>query len=336
MASFIKQAIQSLLYLAYVFLTTKFGQALWFVTSMVLCAVIIVPIVFYTFYKSVYDFGPKHRKRTFMDMITNTVPGIEFERRLGESDTFDSFQRCRFNHNAVECKLQRNITLLSKLTTKSTTSMVYDCPITKIKSVAPRLYGYVTYPTMNNVSFMENYIDEMPQMMQMTLYFAICHFSCPEKVFKMLPRQPPDGFITEGLTVSITMAIYSIIIFQAWIQILNISWKHFLSWLILRELCNYRSRFRFLANPPKIPLKCLAVYTTSDSLGDNTMISFDTDSSFWVCNNAATGHICKDKSLFSGDLVPSIYEVSTANGIDSPFANGNSHSEIWRQRRSKT
>ena len=105
--------------------------------------------------------------------------------------------------------------------------MVYDCPITKIKSVAPRLYGYGTYPTMNNASFMENHIDEMPQTMQMTLYFAICHFSCPEKVFKTLPHQPPDGFITEGLTVSIITAIYSIIIFQAWIQILNISWKQF-------------------------------------------------------------------------------------------------------------
>jgi len=30
---------------------------------------------------------------------------------------------------------------------------------------------------------------------------------------------------------------------------------------------------------------------------------FDTDSSFWVCDNSATGHICKDKLLFTGDLV---------------------------------
>jgi hypothetical protein len=79
MASFIKQAIQWLLYLAYVLLTTKFVQALWFVISTVLCAVFIVPIIFYTFYNSVYDFGPKHRKWTLMDIITNPVPGIEFE-----------------------------------------------------------------------------------------------------------------------------------------------------------------------------------------------------------------------------------------------------------------
>ncbi len=35
--------------------------------STVLCIVFIVPIVFYTFYKSIYDFGPKHRKRSFID-----------------------------------------------------------------------------------------------------------------------------------------------------------------------------------------------------------------------------------------------------------------------------
>ncbi len=53
------------------------------------------------------------------------------------------------------------------------------------------------------------------------------------------------------------------------------------------------------------------------------MISFDTDSLFCVCDNAATGHICKDKSLFADDLVPLIYIVSTANVIDSPTLMGN-------------
>ena len=52
------------------------------------------------------------------------------------------------------------------------------------------------------------------------------------------------------------------------------------------------------------------------------MLSFGTDLSFWVCDNAATSHICQEKSLFSGDLVPSTYKVSTANGIDSPTLMG--------------
>jgi hypothetical protein len=66
------------------------------------------------------------------------------------------------------------------------------------------------------------------------------------------------------------------------------------------------------------------VYATADSdIEGEMMISFNTDSLFWVCDNAATGHICKDKSLFSGNLVPLIYIVSTANGINSPTLMGN-------------
>jgi hypothetical protein len=49
---------------------------------------------------------------------------------------------------------------------------------------------------------------------------------------------------------------------------------------------------------------------------------FNTDSSFWVCDNSATGHICKDKALFTGDLVPSIYEIGLATGILNPTLMG--------------
>jgi hypothetical protein len=71
-------------------------------------------------------------------------------------------------------------------------------------------------------------------------------------------------------------------------------------------------------------LKNLATYATADSdIEEDTMIPFDTDPLFWVCDNAATGHICKDKSLFSGDLAPLIYIVSTANGFYSPTLTGN-------------
>jgi hypothetical protein len=52
------------------------------------------------------------------------------------------------------------------------------------------------------------------------------------------------------------------------------------------------------------------------------MIPFDTDSSFWVCDNLATGHLCNDKSLFSVELVPSIYIVGEAMGISEPTLMG--------------
>ncbi len=60
--------------------------------------------------------------------------------------------------------------------------------------------------------------------------------------------------------------------------------------------------------------------TASTQLSDFSC--FDTDSSFWVWDNSATGHICKDKSLFSGELVPSIFKVGSATGILTPTLMG--------------
>jgi hypothetical protein len=37
-----------------------------------------------------------------------------------------------------------------------------------------------------------------------------------------------------------------------------------------------------------------------------------------VCDNSRTGHVCKDKALFIGDLVPSIYEIGSATGTTVP------------------
>jgi hypothetical protein len=91
-------------------------------------------------------------------------------------------------------------------------------------------------------------------------------------------------------------------------------------------MCTYLTKNRLInqSNQAVSSLKNLAAYGTTDSnVEGDTMISSDTDSSFYVCDNAATGHICKDKSLFSGDLVPLIYIISTANGIDSPTLMGN-------------
>ncbi len=63
-------------------------------------------------------------------------------------------------------------------------------------------------------------------------------------------------------------------------------------------------------------------YSTVASVHENTMTSFDTDSSFWVCDNLAIGHICDDKKLFIGDLVPSMYIVGAAMGTLEPTLMG--------------
>ena len=111
-ASLIKQAIQWLLFVVILFLTTKFGRALWLILSTDLCIVFIVPIVFYTFYKSIYDFGPAHRKRSFIDILSQPVPGIDFEEQHDDSN---SHLRHRFNHKMISHRLLRNKTLSSEV-----------------------------------------------------------------------------------------------------------------------------------------------------------------------------------------------------------------------------
>jgi hypothetical protein len=66
----------------------------------------------------------------------------------------------------------------------------------------------------------------------------------------------------------------------------------------------------------------LAFSTLAASIHENTQTSFYSDSSFWVCDNSATGHICNDKSLFTDELVPSIYEVGSATGVLTPTLMG--------------
>jgi hypothetical protein len=65
-----------------------------------------------------------------------------------------------------------------------------------------------------------------------------------------------------------------------------------------------------------------AFSTFAASLHENTMTSFNTDSSFGVCDNLVTGHICNDRTLFTGDLVPSIYIVGAATGTSEPTLMG--------------
>jgi hypothetical protein len=60
----------------------------------------------------------------------------------------------------------------------------------------------------------------------------------------------------------------------------------------------------------------------ADLLTLDPFLLFDTDSSFWVCDNSAMGHICNNKELFTDELVPSIYEVGSATGISTPTLMG--------------
>ena len=98
---------------------------------------------------------------------------------------------------------------------------------------------------------------------------------------------------------------------------------------LLREFTKYFQKI----NPRKtvhtlVGFTTFAYSTLASRVNENIMTSFDTDSSFWVCDNSATGHICNDRSLFTGDLVPSIYIVGAATGTSEPTLMGTVHLRI--------
>jgi hypothetical protein len=87
----------------------------------------------------------------------------------------------------------------------------------------------------------------------------------------------------------------------------------------LREVTQAPHIFSIARTNSKFGTLAIFAYSTSTAQDDLDQLSlFDADFSFWVCDNSATGHICKDKALFTGDLVPTIYEISSATGMTVP------------------
>jgi hypothetical protein len=64
-------------------------------------------------------------------------------------------------------------------------------------------------------------VTEGEHSMPMTIYFAICHFSCPDIIFLELPRVLPNSFITCVLVNAIIAGIFGVITCQTCIHIMK-------------------------------------------------------------------------------------------------------------------
>ena len=88
------------------------------------------------------------------------------------------------------------------------------------------------------------------------------------------------------------------------------------------RLCD-ESRVRMAPVLPVSHALVSALATSGEEdTGGTSVATFDSASSFWVCDNSATGHICKSKSMFHGPLVPSVWTVSTATGYSEELLMG--------------
>jgi hypothetical protein len=63
--------------------------------------IFIVPIVLFTFFHGVHNFGPKHCQWSLFNILLNPVPGIELEGQISESNEFDLLKHQCFNQNII-------------------------------------------------------------------------------------------------------------------------------------------------------------------------------------------------------------------------------------------
>ena len=200
----------------------------------ILCWILIVPIDLYTFFHGVNNFVPRHCQWSFIDILFNPVPGIKFEGRTTESNDFDLLKHQRFNHNLTARGSHKISSFSAKRTKQSSFALVYYCPMANMSPIAPKLHGYQTYTTFHNTS-MEHQVMDSEKNMPMTLYFAICEFSCPETVFSKLPWRPPDGFITSMIFTHLAhhvmylMLIFSLDLRQFLNGNLGLGWAYMLA-----------------------------------------------------------------------------------------------------------
>jgi hypothetical protein len=119
-------------------------------------------------------------------------------------------QRRQFNHCILARWIARRKHLTQKRTTQSMSPIIHDCRMSYIDPSAPRLYRYESYFTMHSES-MGKQVIASEHSMPMTIYFAICQFSCPDIVFSDLPWMPPKGIITHILLSTLITGIFGII-----------------------------------------------------------------------------------------------------------------------------
>ncbi len=191
--------------------------------------------------------------------------------------------------------------------TRSIASTVYDCPIYHINSDAPQIYGYQSFFTLND-NPMGKIGNKGEHSMPMTIYFAICNFSCPDIVFLDLPRIPPKEIITSFILSKLITMFFGRIVLQTSIQLMSScilqvecpSWKELIKLpYFLRESTSHATSI--------LSLVAYLTFAATAQLSDLSF--FNTDSTFWVCDNSGTGHICKDKLLFVGDQISQSHET---------------------------
>jgi hypothetical protein len=197
----------------------------WTILRGIFCTVFGIPIIFFSFFNSVYHFGPQHiEKRSLYDILSQPVPKVAFngstqefgvhkKRENGIYGKIWSNQcKTRFHRRPIPRKILRSKRLVSKKdrATKRTQEEWSGCPHSHVTPIAERNCIYSSYNNPHAGSFGAGPAEANMQM-AMTIHFAINCFSPPQILYLPNPKRPPDGLITEAIMMSVVMIIFGII-----------------------------------------------------------------------------------------------------------------------------
>ena len=158
-----------------------------------------MPIVFYSFYKSVCDFGPAHiKKRSLIDIIKQPVPDevhmTTIERHRGKTNRRRDVWHQIHRPNTIRRKVYRRGFNIAS-------GKQHIVPLRERHCI------YTSFYSTHAGHFGSGFINASSEMARV-MYFAINVFSPPTIHFLPNPKRPPDGFLTKFILKSATPAIF--------------------------------------------------------------------------------------------------------------------------------
>ena len=171
-------------------------------------AIFGVPIVFWSFYKSVYNFGPEHMpKRSFLGILKQPVPSEQNQdtkkvRRRSWAGC--KLGRMSFRPRPISRKITRNKKLQDKKVYKDRHWESWNGPInngptsrTSLHANKHAIYSGFCTNHASNFGAGPCYVDdEMANTFAKTLWWITNQFYPPEIHFLPKPKKPPDGIVS--------------------------------------------------------------------------------------------------------------------------------------------
>jgi hypothetical protein len=312
-------------------MTSLPGRILWWIIAVITGPFLIGPIALYAFFESVYNFGPRHRQRSVWQILFNPDPDASYYVNIDDMKLVKMFRPNRCRRRIVRSKRYCSAEDYHLHRQRIRHGLI-DCKYNNIDPASTQHLNLSTFSMpMGSVGTWNIYHGVIP-----SISAAFSRYLSSQVVFSLFPRKPPDGLIARSIVLMLVIAIYSGMTisgcFRIWRYALRESISQFMSNARLNAVSSWNTFIGHISNLlASTIIKCpeskrvMRIYATTnmDDDVDNQMATFDTDSSFWICDNSATGHICKDITLFHGELTPSIFDVGSATGKTSPDLMGN-------------